>query len=62
MTPKVNQANFMEDPPRMCNCVSTALIVDDDEFNLIPLYMILQQRNINAMQASNGAQAVELFR
>lgn len=32
-----------------CSCNATALLVDDDEFNLIPLNMLLQNRKINAV-------------
>ena len=39
------------------------LIVDDNEFNLLPLTMLLKaNHNIQSVKATNGAEAVEIFR
>ena len=39
------------------------LIVDDNEFNLLPLNMLLQaNHNIFSDKANNGVEAVKLFR
>ena len=46
-----------------CKCVATVLVVDDNEFNLLPLTLILQATyKIHCLKALNGAVAVELFR
>lgn len=37
-----------------CTCTARALIVDDAEFNIIPLKMILHTLGIEAIKASNG--------
>lgn len=46
-----------------CSCKSTVLIVDDNEFNILPLNMLLQaNHNIFSDKANNGEEAVKLFR
>ena len=46
-----------------CNCVATVLMVDDNEFNLVPLSLILKsQHKIQSIKALDGEQAVKIFR
>ena len=44
-------------------CKATALIVDDNIFNLIPLELVLKAKfNIQVDMAMNGQEAVEMFK
>lgn len=46
-----------------CKCSAAALVVDDDEFSILPLsVLLLQNHNIVSAKASDGAEAVELIR
>ena len=44
-----------------CDCRATALIVDDNAFNLIPLSTLLQTLGVTARQALSGQEAIDLF-
>ena len=44
-------------------CSSKILIVDDNDFNILPLLMILEnQMGLEADKAKNGKQAFEIFK
>ena len=46
----------------MCSCSSTVLIVDDNEFNLIPLEVIFEEIfQITVDKATNGLEAALMF-
>ena len=49
------------DRGKNCKCYATVLIVDDHEFNLIPLNMFLKNKKIISIKATNGRMAVEMF-
>lgn len=45
-----------------CNCNATILVVDDNEFNLLPLTIMLKSNHkISCVKALNGAEAVKIF-
>lgn len=44
-----------------CDCTATALIVDDNPFNLIPLEVLLQGLGITAISAHGGQEAIDKF-
>ena len=45
-----------------CNCIATILVVDDNEFNLLPLTIMLKSNHkISCVKALNGAEAVKIF-
>ena len=46
-----------------CTCKATVLVVDDNEFNLIPLTTLLESNHgLTCIKSSDGAEAVEIFR
>lgn len=46
-----------------CGCNALALIVDDNDFNLLPLQLVLKSaHNLECIKALDGAAAIELFR
>jgi len=48
---------------RNCDCQPRILLVDDNEFNLMPLrILILKMFSIQAELAFNGQTAVEMFK
>ena len=51
----------MSDDAKTCGCEATALIVDDNAFNLIPLEVILQGLGIVSEQALGGQEAIDQF-
>lgn len=44
-----------------CDCEATALIVDDNAFNLFPLEALLNEMGIICEQALGGQEAIDLF-
>ena len=46
---------------KTCGCEATALIVDDNAFNLIPLEVILSGLGIVSEQALGGQEAIDQF-
>ena len=45
-----------------CGCTPKVLIVDDNDFNILPLVMVLEnQLDIDTEKAQNGLQAVNMF-
>ena len=49
----------MSEEAKNCGCEATALIVDDNAFNLIPLEVILQGLGIVSEQALGGQEAID---
>ena len=48
---------------KACTCKATVLVVDDNQFNMLPLTMLLKSNHgLTCLEASDGAQAVEIFR
>ncbi len=46
-----------------CQCKATVLVVDDNEFNLLPLTIMLKSNHkIICVKALNGAEAVRIFK
>lgn len=46
----------------ICTCEPSILLVDDNEFNIMPVsHMIKNMFNIKTMKASNGLEAVEMY-
>ena len=46
-----------------CNCNASVLVVDDNEFNLLPLTIMLKSNHsITCVKALNGADAVKIFK
>ncbi len=46
-----------------CQCKATVLVVDDNEFNLLPLTIMLKANHkIICVKALNGAEAVRIFK
>lgn len=45
-----------------CQCVPKILLVDDNDFNLMPLQLLISKIfNVQTDQAHNGLQALEKF-
>ena len=48
---------------KTCDCKARILVVDDNEFNIIPVnFLIKEYFNIDIEQCSNGAEAVILYK
>lgn len=46
-----------------CSCLASVLVVDDNEFNLLPLTIMLKSNHkIVCVKALNGAEAVKIFK
>ena len=56
-----SQNDFVQGNAKSCDCRATALIVDDNAFNLIPLSTLLQTLGVTARQALSGQEAIDLF-
>ena len=46
-----------------CHCISKVLVVDDNEFNLMPIAMLLKTNHgLESIKATDGEEAVQVFR
>ena len=56
---EINQIQLSE----RCDCQPRILVVDDIEFNILPLKLLIKEHfDINIEEASNGAIAVDMFK
>jgi CheY-like chemotaxis protein len=48
---------------KRCNCQARILVVDDIEFNILPLKLLIKEHfDIDIEEATNGAIAVEMYK